>query len=415
MKNKQILSEAYVLIGKTNFAKRKRWYRVILLLEKNLEIKMFLPAIKSLQDYIPRIVKTKNQDWTINMHGNAGTLSFRGHDFFDNLDNEFRFSPDIKNEFSESDYNKSWVKLTFTPETCTFFKHINVIPDEWGMTFYPPKNNNSLFRLFHDKIFGVRVLSDIFTESDESLYLDNNQRWTLSTMQERMELITLLLSLFTGSPLTYRLLVGRKNKEVSFVQYHSIANDYSYKCPSSYNGHAYIKTEYIPDFISSFPKKVESLFTSPKKMKSVVLLSYFRQLYMAYYKEMKIALSFQLSEALAKYKGVELKNSLRNDIRKDLSKKYSKKMCPSCYSIISDQLKQETDAFNKFIDEALNCIDIEKTFEVTPDLIKKILKKYRNEIMHGGLFEERTAIDDIVKKLPDSYQEDLPVLMQALV
>ncbi|HDH12428.1 MAG TPA: hypothetical protein ENG83_09600 [Nitrospirae bacterium] len=293
MKNKQELSEAYVLIGRTNFANRKRWYRVILLLEKNLEIKMFLPAIKSLQNYIPRIVETKNQDWTIKMHGIAGTISI-DHDLFDDLDNEFRFSPDIKNQFNESDYNKSWVKLTFTPETCTFFKHINVIPDEWGMTFYPPKNNNSLFRLFHDKIFGVRSLPGIFTESDESLYLDNNQRWTLSAMQERIELITLLLSLFTGSPLTYRLLVGRKNKEVSFVQYHSIANDYSYKCHSYYNGHAYIKTKYIPDFISSLPEKFESLFASPKKMQSTVLLSYFRQLYMAYYKEMKIALSFQL-------------------------------------------------------------------------------------------------------------------------
>ena len=93
-------------------------------------------------------------------------------------------------------------------------------------------------------------------------------------------------------------------------------------------------------------------------------------------------------------------------------------MCPSCYSIISDQLKQETDEFDKFIGEALNCIDIEKTFEVTPALIKKILKKYRNEMLHGGLFEQKTAIDgidNIVKTLPDSYQKDLPTIMQAVV
>ncbi|HDZ00396.1 MAG TPA: hypothetical protein ENH52_02895 [Nitrospirae bacterium] len=71
-----------------------------------------------------------------------------------------------------------------------------------------------------------------------------------------------------------------------------------------------------------------------------------------------------------------------------------------------------------YIEKALDVINIDNNFIVNPHLIKEILKKYRNEILHGGLFEERTAIDDIddiVKKLPDSYQKDFPVLMQALV
>jgi len=414
MKTKRVLSEGHIFIGRTKFVKRKSWYRVILLLEKDLEIKMFLPAIKSLQDYIPRIAETKNQDWAIKMQRIAGTISIR-HDLFDDLDNEFRFSSAIKEQFNESDYKKLWVNLTFTPETCTFLKHINVIPDKWGITFYPLKNNNSLFQLFHNKRIGARILPNTFTENDESLYLENNQRWTLSAFQDRIELLTLLLSLFAGSPLTYRLLVGRKNNNVSFVQYRSGANDFSYRCPSYYNGHAYIKKEYIPDFISTLPEKLENLFASPKKMKSTVLLSYFRQLYTAYYREMKIALSFQLIEALANYKGIKIKNSLKNSINKQLRNKYSKEMCASCYSILSDQLKPETDDFDEYIRKALDVINIDKKFVLSPSLIKEILKKYRNEMLHGGLFEEKAAIDNIVKKLPDNYQKDLPVLMQAVV
>ena len=90
-------------------------------------------------------------------------------------------------------------------------------------------------------------------------------------------------------------------------------------------------------------------------------------------------------------------------------------MCKSCNSILSDQLKPETDDFDMYIEKALDVINIDNNIIVNPHLIKEILKKYRNEIVHGGLFEERSAIDDIVKKLPDSYQKDLPVLMQALV
>ena len=417
MKTKQVLSEAHVLIGRTRFVKQKIWYKVIIFLNKDLEIKMFCPAIKSLESYLPSAIKIKTQDWTIKTERIAGTIS-RGPVLFNDLDNEFLFSSEIKGNFNENDYKKTWIKLTFTPEICTFLKHTNIVPDELGMTFYPPKNNNSLFRLFNDNRIGARKLPNTFTENDESLYLKNDQRWTLSAMQKRIELITLLFSLFAGSPLTYRLLVGRKDTEVSFVQYHSITNDYSYKCPSQFNGHAYINKEKIPDFITSLPKKIEDLFSSSNKKKSIVLLSYFRQLYMAYYKEMKIALSFQLIEALANYKGLKLNNSQRNDIKKNLSKQYSKKMCPSCYNIISDQFKPETDDFDEYIGKALDVINIDRKFAVSPDLIKDILKKYRNEMLHGGLFENKKVIDEIdktVKKLPDGYQKDLPVLMQAIV
>lgn len=414
MTTKQLLFKKHVLLGRVKLVNRKRWYRAILLIEEDLKVNVIFPSFGSLHEYTPSAVETKIENWTVKMQGIAGTISQR-YDFFDAFKEKLKLNIKEKDIFNKSAYEKLWIKLSFTPKTSAFLKHMNIVPDEWGITFYPPKNNNSLFRLFNERIIGTRELPGIFSEEDESLYLKNNQRWTLPSVQERIKLINLMLQLFAGAPLTYRLLIGRKNKEVSCIQINSNINANAYICPSQYNGHASIKKEVIPGFITELTTKIEDIFNSHKKEQSIILLSYFRQLYMAFYDEMKIALCFQIMESLAHYKRIKLKNSLKNKIMKDLSNKFSKKMCPSCYKILRGQLKQETDDFDKYIGKALNTIDIEKTFVVNPSLIKEIMRNYRNQMLHGNFFENMTETKSIIKDLPKTYKNNLPVLLQAVM
>lgn len=170
-----------------------------------------------------------------------------------------------------------------------------------------------------------------------------------------------------------------------------------------------------PHFFVELTQKVEELFIKPEYEKIRILLSYLKTLYTALYDEAKIAFSFQLMESLAKYKKIKFGGEYKNKIVKDMCKKLSKKMCPTCHSLIKGEIKKEANIFDKYIKEALNVIERKAAFKTDPALIKEIARRYRNEAFHGSFFEDMTKIDKKVATLPKGYQEDLPLVFQAIV
>jgi hypothetical protein len=73
---------------------------------------------------------------------------------------------------------------------------------------------------------------------------------------------------------------------------------------------------------------------------------------------------------------------------KDLDEKLSKKLCRSCYSLIKQELKPETDDFDDYIEKALNAInlDLDAPFIISHDEVKEIAKAYRNQSISWQFF-----------------------------
>ena len=213
------------------------------------------------------------------------------------------------------------------------------------------------------------------------MYLSNNERWNLEAIREHLKLLTSCLSFFTGSPVSYELLVGKYKREILVIQFKNESNPNAYICPSPYNACIELKGKALSSFPSVFVMKVEEISgNNSERQKILILPSYFEMLYMACHDEAKIAFSFQLMEALAKYKKIGVKSA----------------------------------QFNQYIKKALDALKTEDAFEVKPTLVKEIARKYRNEVFHGNFFDEITEINTMIGKLPIGYQRDLPLVFQSI-
>lgn len=408
------LRKGHAFIGRVTIG--SGWERTPIYLQPNLDLHIFLPWYYSLQrnDGIPKFIEGQIEDWNIRINNGAVSVSSRHDKLYSLIEPLTKQLGEKKKLFPEDDGKKIWTEITFSPKTVLFEKSNSPanIPDEWGLTFYPPKNNSVLFHFFNDNR-NPRGLPNIFTTVDSSVYFSNVAQWTLDALRKRLRLLTTSLSFFTGAPVTYELLVGRFKREVVYVCIKNISNPNAYICPSQYNCRVEIKGD-LSTFPTKFIKRIEVLFNNHDAEKVATLLSYFRMLYMAFYDESKIAFSFQLMESLAKYKGIKFGETYKNKIIKKLSKKVSRNMCSTCNSLLHDEIKTEKDDFNEYIDKALNVLKTDDQFLVNPDIMKNIARKYRNEIFHGGFLERMTEVEDFVKTLPEGYQRDIPIIFQAL-
>jgi len=380
---KEWLRKGHVFIGRVTIG--GGWMRAPILLQQNLDLHIFLPGSYSIgrDEHRPEFIEGQIGDWNIKIIDGATSVSYN-HSSFNSLNKLVLIAIDkeAKNFFPPDHQEKIWSEITFSPKTVLFEK-IDLpfnIPDEWGLTFHPPKNNRILFHFFKNNR-NPRGLSNFFTTADSSVYFSNTEQWTLDALRKRLKLLTSSLSFFAGAPVTYELLVGRFKREILYVQVKNISNPNAYLCPSKYNGRIEIKESYLSTFPFRFVRRIEELFNDHDHEKVVTILSYFRMLYMALYDEAKIAFSFQVMESLAKYKKMKFKRST---------------------------------TFDEYIGKALDAIKIEEAFDIDPADVKQIARKYRNEVFHGNFFETMTGIENVINTLPEGYKRDLPILLQAI-
>ncbi len=393
------------------------WEPAPIILKQNLAVLVYLPySINDVDDDIPDIVKAQIDCWKLKLETGAGSFSFR-HSDFKTLKGTIPLNKEEENLFPASSQNGIWTEIAYMPERSTFTKteDSSVIPDEWGITFYPEKCNSELFHLFENPLRNTRNLSNIFSVIDKSLYFKNLGNWTLSDFQIRLQLLMSCLSLFAGAPTTCGLLVGRRNNAVISVQIKNIENPNEYICPSRYNAQIDIKDEFIPQFPATLVNGVDALTKKRVNEQCLVILAYSRMLLMAHYDEAKIAFSFQLIEALAKYKGIPIRGQLRNDVIQKLLKRMPEKFCGNCLSVLKQEIKVgDEEVFDECIEKALFAINEKESFDVDPVAVKRIARWYRNEVFHGSFFEDMAEIDDQIKVLPDGYKRDLPLVFQAI-
>ncbi len=400
-------------IGRVN--RSGGWEPALIILKQNLSVLVYLPSLIGTDDDSPDIVEGQIDCWKIKIESGAGSFTFR-HDVIATLIGTIQLSEEEKNIFPAAHRNGIWTKITYMPERCMFIKNeeLSAIPEEWGITYYPGKSNSTLFHLFETNR-NPRSLPNIFSVIDRSLYFENSADWTLNDLQLRLRLLTSCLSLFAGVPITCELLVGRKNKDVICVQIENIENPNEYICPSRYNSYIEIRDEFVPHFSSTLLNRVEELTKKKESEKCLVILAYSRMLLMAHYDEAKIAFSFQLMEALAKYKGIHIGGQLRNVTIQKLLKRMPEKFCENCLSVLKKEIRIENDeVFDKFIEKALDAINEKEVFDVDPVAVKRIARWYRNEVFHGSFFEDMAEIDDQIKVLPEGYKRDLPLVIQAI-
>jgi len=402
------------LIGRVH--RNGRWEPAPIVLKQNLAVLIYLPfSIEDSDDDIPDIVEAQIDCWKLKLESGAGSFNSR-HGDFETLIRTIQLNKEEENLFLAAHHHGIWTEIAYIPERVTFTstEELSTIPDEWGITYYPGKSNSTLFHLFENNR-NPRSLPNFFSVIDSSLYFQNSADWTLNDLQIRLRLLTSCLSLFAGAPITCELLVGRKNKDVISVQIENIENPNEYICPSRYNSHIEIREEFIPHFSSTLLKRVEELTKKKAREKCLVILAYSRMLLMAHYDEAKIAFSFQLMEALAKYKGIPIGNHSWNVTIQKLLKRMPKTFCENCLSALKQEIIIENEeVFDKYIEKALAAMNEKEAFDIDPIAVKRIARWYRNEVFHGSFFEDMAKIDDQIKVLPDGYKRDLPLVFQAI-
>jgi len=360
------------------------WRPALIILQPDLKLHIFLPGLYRLKvnEERPKSIEGQVAGWELRIIDGSSSISFSPNSF-NSLNETMKLREEEKEDFFGDSESKIWTEITFMPETCIFSKigSPTNIPDEWGITFYPEKNNSILFHFFSGDRNPHLLRSNIFSIADKSVYFSNNEKWTLDTIRERLELLASCLSFFTAAPVSYELLVGKYKKEILVIQFKNESNPNAYVCPSPYNACIELKGKALSSFPSVFVTKVEEISgNNSERQKILILLSYFEMLYMACHDEAKIAFSFQLMEALAKYKKIGVKSA----------------------------------QFNQYIKKALDALKTEDAFEVKPTLVKEIARKYRNEVFHGNFFDEITEINTMIGKLPIGYQRDLPLVFQSI-
>lgn len=373
------LSKEHRFLGRIKIGHER--HLAIIIVQPDLELHVFTPLFNPADEGIPEFAKGELIDWNIEAKRIAGKISYR-HDSFNSIKNKLGLKRNEINYFSQKQKKMLWKELTYRPDTITFTRigSDTVIPDEWGITYYPEKNSNRLFHLFANNR-NPRNLPNIFSAVDKGHYFINSEQWTLESIQARLKLLVPCLSLFVAAPISYELLIGRYEKKVLCIQFKNEPNPNAYICPSPYNGCVDIKKNAVTMSPALLIRRIEELHKSANREKTLTLLNYFRILFMSFFKEAKIAFSFQLMESLAKYKGIKFKNSPK---------------------------------FDEYIGRALTAIKQDDSFKINPSSIKSIAAKYRNEVFHGNFFETMTDAEKIIDIFPKSYRRDLPLIFQAI-
>jgi hypothetical protein len=413
MTNCELIREI-IFIGKVLFG--DTWHKAVVRVRKSFEVDIFITEflVRARQE-MPTKIEGETEDWIITIQ-HCHRATYRNSYPFGTLIEDLSLTAYQAEAVSLSDREKDWWQITVHPKAVDFMRKDwgKGVPEEWGIVFYPQATNKALYNLLHEGSRSCRDLPRIFAGVDPSIYFKNRQNWTVASILDRIRLITSTLILFAGPPLSYSSLIGRYDRDVKFIRVNFISNPNSFVCPGPFNGHASIVEGTLEDFKANFTRIIDSIYNDPDREKINIILSYFKELYTALHEETKLAFSFQLMEALAHLKKINIKNPLKNKIKQDLLKKFSKALCPTCYALISSELKPETDDFDQYIESALDVIGIKDNFRLNPTLVKEIVKKYRNEVFHGEFFEDMIEIDQMLTALPQGYREDFSILLQAV-
>jgi hypothetical protein len=365
---------------------------------------------------IPTSVVGEKQGWKITGHG-AVRITYGQEQDFESLVKGLDLTEDQMGGMLVSGSRDLWWQMTVHPQAIDFMKTdlgADQI-DEWGALFYPEDSHRGIRAFMNNTSHRCcRDLPTIFSGVDECIYFNNTQNWTTASILEEIPLIASVLSLFVGSPVTYSRLIGRQERDVRFIRANCISNPNSFICPGPFNGHARVRKSAEDVFRRDFPMLIDRIYTGPKCDTTLMVLSYFEELYTVIHEETRIAFSFQLMEALAHLKGITIKHFLKDKIKEDLRKTFSKKMCPKCYSLLSTALKPDTDDFDPYIEKALDVIGAKGSFSLNVADMKTIAKEYRNEVFHGGFFEKKMeGADGKLDILPADLRAELPALFQA--
>jgi len=370
-------------------------------LKPNLEAELYLPHAVADMNRLPVSVSGVVKEWIVRLS------KFKSRK---RLFTPERVSPQLR----------QLAKVALGAQRCTFIckEQDKEIPDEWGISLYPPKNNNTLYHLIHEgPEFGKPVLPSFVPFDDGCLYFKNRPSWSVSDLEERIDLITGALALFAGVPLTYSLIVGRRNGKVVYMQFNQISNLDEFICPTSYNGHAAVRDKRFKIFsASTVIDEISKAPSDPDFKKTRVIFQYLKLLYTTPFRESTIAFSFQLMEALATYKGMTMYD------KKKSVERLEGKICQKCYDVVWQELlpKQvDRSKFDGYFDKAVDVINNHTlrsdNYSFDSTLLWELATLYRNYIFHGNLFENEKKIKDKMATLTENYQRDLPIVMQSIV
>ena len=150
--------------------------------------------------------------------------------------------------------------------------------------------------------------------------------------------------------------------------------------------------------------------------KAHVILRYFKILYVSPFYETKMAFSFQLMEALAKYKG------FTKPVNKKKINKLREKLCSDCYKVLENDLLRSKIEESKFDELLTKSVDVlndtalpKKDFNFESELIKELSRLYRNQFFHGDFFDDMNELQKAIDKVPDNYRRDIPVVLQSVM
>ena len=121
-------------------------------------------------------------------------------------------------------------------------------------------------------------------------------------------------------------------------------------------------------------------------------------------------------ESLAKFKDLTIEEHYFQKKTLNRVETLLQDECNYCsnLSIILPELnklkKQDINGLIEYINCALKVINI----EIEPELIKEIIKKYRNNVMHGDFFSDFDNYEKF-NKLPEVYQSNFFLISQAIV
>jgi len=415
----QRLSSDLNLIGKIHFPNAN--YQCLLSIKKDLEVHIFSPVNEHLTwERFPSEfdIKAEYDEWLIEIKNIKGTLSQNTYEFSGVKEILKHLTIDWE-IFPKEAANKLWLKWSFYPEQCRFIRkgHMNDIPSRWGITFYPEKSMARFLHYFCNDRMGPLGLPSIFYGVDHSIYLDNHQKWDLESTNNRLKLITMILSLFKGNPLTYQLLIGRMNNGIVCLQFNIIIDKHKHFNADLPNAFVGLKNEYQKEFSETFAKKIDLLFNNPEIDKIMVILSYYRMLLVTYFDEDKLAFSYQIMESIARYLNMKMPGeSYKAIIVKKLITKYKYHLCSSCLSV----LKKETESAGakiNFVDLFTMGARVIKADIKSDDidLLLNISRFYRNHIFHGDFLENNEKVRKEKIDLERKYNAPLFLIIQSIV
>lgn len=383
--------------------------------KRGLGWEVFFPFFGT-DEKIPARIEGEAGDWKITIQPNRATHG----DFhnFEPLSGSLGLGPADIEAIPQLLRQKPWQKMTVRPRLVDFCRKdwSLDVPDEWGVTFYPEEAHKAMSYLIHEGSKDCPPLPSLFAGWDDSAYFRNVCDWSTTSMLDRMDLITSVLTLFAGSPLSYDTVIGRCGEDVKFVRMNFIINPSYFICPGPSNGHASIRDDFLVDFRARFVKMIEQIYNYDTKRRErlQIALKYFEELHHALYKETRCAFSFQLMEAIIQYGGnkLHLPNSKKKDDIEALITEGG--WCADCLARLSSKLPAQTDDFDQYVEESLRSISDNGQIEVSPQSVMEIARIYRNNVFHGGFFEAMDKVDLIIEKLPKGYRDNLAAVLQGV-